>query len=87
MDEYMIELQEVLAILEKQSEILELVENQQMEIERLQEENRELPTLRQQNRELTEFVERLNSENAIFFRQNQTLLRQITELQDLKSRF
>lgn len=40
------ELQEVLAILEKQGEILELAENQQMEIERLQAENRELPILR-----------------------------------------
>lgn len=87
MDEYMTELQEVLAILEKQGEILELAENQQMEIERLQAENRELPILRQQNRGLTEFVERLNSENAMLSRQNQTLLRQTAELQDLKSRF
>ena len=36
----MAELQEVLAILEKQGEILELAENQQTEIERLQAENR-----------------------------------------------
>lgn len=76
MDEYMAELQEVLAILEKQGEILELAENQQMEIERLQAENRELPILRQQNRELTGLVERLNSENTILSKQNQILLRQ-----------
>ena len=87
MDEYMTELQEVLAILEKQGEILELAENQQTEIERLQAENRELPILRWQNRELTGLVERLNNENAMLFRQNQTLLRQTAELKDLKSKF
>ncbi len=86
MDEYMAELQEVLAILEKQGEILELAENQQMEIERLQAENRELPILRQQNWELTGLVERLNSENAMLSRQNRTLLRQTAELKDLKSK-
>lgn len=86
MDEYMTELQEVLAILEKQGEILELVENQQTEIERLQSENKELPILRQQNQELTGLAERLNSENAMLFRQNQTLQRQIAELLNLKSK-
>ena len=87
MDEYMTELQEVLSILEKQGEILELVENQQTETERLQAENRELPILRQQNQELEELAVRLNSENAMLSRQNQTLLRQITELQELKSKY
>lgn len=86
MDEYMTELQEVLAILEKQGEILELAENQQTEIERLQAENRELPILRQQNRELTGLVEKLNNENTMLSRQNQTLLRQTAELKDLKSK-
>ncbi len=86
MDEYMAELQEVLAILEKQGEILELVESQQMEIERLQVENRELTALRQQNWELAGLVERLNSENAMLSRQNQALLRQTAELQELKSK-
>lgn len=86
MDEYMTELQEVLAILEKQGEILELVENQQTEIERLQLENRELPILRQQNQELTGLAERLNSENAMLSGQNQKLQKQIVELQNLKSK-
>ena len=80
MDEYMTELQEVLAILEKQGEILELVENQQTEIECLQAENRELSILRQKNQELIGLVESLNSENAMLSRQNQTLQRQTAEL-------
>ena len=87
MDEYMTELQEVLAILEKQGEILELVENQQTEIEHLQLENRELTSIRQQNLELIGLVERLNGEIAMLSKQNQILQRQIAELQNLKSRF